>query len=77
MLNKGRHMVEAIGVLDRILERTAGHLAKRSPRLPKLRAWRQYAVLAPLRQPPQGLAGAPGLREALAAGTSRIESISE
>lgn len=80
MLNKGPHVVEAIRVLDRILERMAGHQAKRSPRLPKLGSWKQYAGWVRLRPAGQGFAGvtaAPPFAAPAAAGTSRIESMSE
>jgi pyruvate kinase len=77
MLNEGPHVVEAIRVLDRILERMAGHQSKRSPRLPKLRAWQHYAGLAPAWPAVHGPVVGDPVPEAVAAGTSRIESISE
>jgi pyruvate kinase len=39
MLNKGAHVVEAIRVLDSILQRMQGHQRKKSPRLGRLRSW--------------------------------------
>ena len=77
MLNKGPHVVEAIRVLDRILERMAGHQSKRSPRLPKLRVWRQYAGLTPVRSAVHGLVAGDAVSVTATAGTSRMESISE
>lgn len=41
MLNKGPHVVDAIRVLDNILQRMADHQTKKSPRLRKLHWWEQ------------------------------------
>jgi pyruvate kinase len=41
MLNKGPHVVDAVRVLDNILQRMADHQAKKSPRLRQLRWWEQ------------------------------------
>jgi pyruvate kinase len=79
MLNKGPHIVEAIGVLDRILKRMDAHRQKQSPRLSKLAAWTRYEnARAP--RAAQGFAaeGAPEFaRGGLAAGTSCMASRSE
>jgi len=41
MLNKGLHVVDAVRVLDNILQRMADHQTKKSSRLRKLRWWEQ------------------------------------
>jgi pyruvate kinase len=41
MLNKGPHVVEAVRVLDNILQRMAEHQSKKSPLLRQLRWWEQ------------------------------------
>jgi len=40
MLNKGAHVLEAVGVLDRLLARMAEHQTKKTHRLRALRSWR-------------------------------------
>jgi len=39
MLNKGQHVVAAIGILDDVLTRMQAHQTKKTPRLRALRAW--------------------------------------
>ncbi len=41
MLNKGPHVIDAVRVLDNILQRMADHQTKKSPRLRQLRWWEQ------------------------------------
>jgi pyruvate kinase len=51
MLNKGPHVVEAVRVLDNILQRMAAHQSKKSSLLRQLRWWEQaqgHCVTSPV-----------------------------
>lgn len=52
MLNKGPHIVEAIGVLDSILVRMQSHHQKKRSLLRRLRAWDRAGDEAPAVEPP-------------------------
>jgi len=45
MLNKGPHIAEGVGALDRVLRRMAENRVKKTPTLRALRSWPEKTVV--------------------------------